>query len=549
IHYRYFTSALPVTDYHRNIEVYHLSVAGGKAAEIVFMDGRHQLSLVELESAGDGIAADLPLTAFRKERIRRQQEVSADSIDNEALLPMRRLSFRTVREGDPDPETSQGGVDIRDYTFDRQSFVNLRMEEPAQAAGGPAAATQASPAMPKQLNYYVEYSINELVSQVDFAFLNSNYQAFTGTGQPIYLNPGLNALLKVGAMDLLEDYRITGGVRLSASLSNNEYLLSFANLRARLDKEVVFHRQVLEEEAYDPIYALVRHQLHEVHYILKWPFSTVAAIRGSAILRNDRAVFLSLGESSLREPTDMRYWGGLKGEYIFDATRSPGMNLYYGLRYKIFGEYYRKVEGSSGDLAVLGFDFRNYTRVHRTMIWANRVAASTSFGSNKLVYYLGGVDNWLFPRFNTDTQVDRAQNYAYQTLGTNMRGFDQNIRNGNSFFVVNSELRLPVFRYFLNRPIRSDFFNNFQVVGFGDLGTAWTGWDPYSKENALFTRIIEDGPITVVLEEQKDPLVGGFGFGLRSRVLGYFLRADWAWGVEDRRIGDSVFYLSLSLDF
>lgn len=548
IHYRYFTSALAVTDYHRNIEGYHLSLDGSKVAEIVFVDGRYRLNLLDLDLAGEGIQDALPLTAYRQDKIRRIEQLAADSLVELERLPLRRLSFRTVREGDPEPGSEPEGVDIRDYSFDRQSFVNLRMEDPKQSANATGSGIPTAPMMPKQLNYYVEYSINELVSQVDFAFLNSNYQAFTGTGQPIYLNPGLNALLKVGAMDLLEDYRITGGVRLSASLTNNEYLLSFANLRSRLDKEVIFHRQVIEEEAYDPIYALVRHQLHEIHYVLKWPFSTVAAVRGSAILRNDRAVFLSLGESSLREPSDMRYWGGIKGEYIFDATRSPGMNLYYGLRYKIFGEYYRKVEGTSGDLAVLGFDLRHYTRIHRTMIWANRIATSTSFGSNKLIYYLGGVDNWLFPRF-TDTQVDRSQNYAYQTLGTNMRGFDQNIRNGNSFFLINSEVRLPVFRYFLNRPIRSDFFNNFQVVGFGDLGTAWTGWDPYSKDNALFTRIIEDGPISVVLEEQKDPLVGGFGFGLRSRVLGYFLRADWAWGVEDRRVGDSVFYLSLSLDF
>jgi len=88
---------------------------------------------------------------------------------------------------------------------------------------------------------------------------------------------------------------------------------------------------------------------------------------------------------------------------------------------------------------------------------------------------MGGVDNWLFPKFIVNTPIDMEQNYAYQTLGTNMRGFDQNIRNGNSFAVLNSELRFPVFRYFANRPIKSDIINNFQLVAFGDVGTAWTG--------------------------------------------------------------------------
>jgi len=51
------------------------------------------------------------------------------------------------------------------------------------------------------------------------------------------------------------------------------------------------------------------------------------------------------------------------------------------------------------------------------------------------------------------------------------------------------------------------------------------------------------------VESQKDPLVEGFGFGLRTRLLGYFLRGDLAWGVEDGRIQPPVFYFSLSLDF
>ncbi len=106
---------------------------------------------------------------------------------------------------------------------------------------------------------------------------------------------------------------------------------------------------------------------------------------------------------------------------------------------------------------------------------------------------MGGVDNWLFPKFNDDTPIDFTQNYRYQTLATNMRGFNQNIRNGNSFFIFNTELRFPVFKYFFNRPIKSDFLNNFQIVAFGDVGTAWTGLNPYSKDNSLFTRTIEDG--------------------------------------------------------
>ena len=53
----------------------------------------------------------------------------------------------------------------------------------------------------------------------------------------------------------------------------------------------------------------------------------------------------------------------------------------------------------------------------------------------------------------------------------------------------------------------------------------------------------------MILEKELNPIVAGYGFGLRSRLLGYFMRADWAWGVENGKIGDSVFYFSLCLDF
>jgi hypothetical protein len=200
-------------------------------------------------------------------------------------------------------------------------------------------------------------------------------------------------------------------------------------------------------------------------------------------------------------------------------------------------------------MSVAGFDIRNYQRVHRSLIWANRLAASTSFGKNKLIYYLGGADNWLSPKFLVSTPIDMSMDYAYQTKATNLRGFYQNARNGNNFVVYNSELRFPVFRYLYNRPIKSDFLNNFQIVGFGDVGLAWAGVNPYSENNSLYIRYIEDGSLWIKIREQKQPLIGGFGFGARTRLLGYFLRGDVAWGVEDGQINEPVFYLSLSLDF
>jgi hypothetical protein len=162
---------------------------------------------------------------------------------------------------------------------------------------------------------------------------------------------------------------------------------------------------------------------------------------------------------------------------------------------------------------------------------------------------MGGVDNWLNPKFSSEYGIDYTQNYAFQTLATNMRGFKQNVRSGNTFALLSSELRFPVFKYFFNKPLRSEFLNNFQVVGFGDVGSAWQGLNPLTEANTYYTKVINNGASQITVQVQKNPLIGGYGFGLRSTLFGYFLRADWAWGVEDWVIQPRVFYLSLSLDF
>ncbi|MBK6988109.1 MAG: hypothetical protein IPH33_07610 [Bacteroidetes bacterium] len=101
----------------------------------------------------------------------------------------------------------------------------------------------------------------------------------------------------------------------------------------------------------------------------------------------------------------------------------------------------------------------------------------------------------------------------------------------------------------MNRPIKSDFVRNFQIIGFGDVGTAWNGASPYDSTNMFNRSVISNTPFVVTVVKQNEPIVAGYGFGLRTRILGYFMRADWAWGVENRDIYPSKFYFSLGLDF
>lgn len=557
-HYRFFTTSYPVTNYPRNILEQDINPKGAKTGEILFHNNKYEMYVNDL-LLPDHIVPVQPMSTYYVNQVLKQLELKSPSVHPDSLLnppeqikQQRKKHFSTVKLSEVINEIHR--TDTASHGFlpkgqisaiasgtDTTSKGKFRMFLNASLKDTANRYKNA-----KQRNYNVEYSIDQLVTQFDFNYLNSAYQPFTGDRSPIFINPGFNVLFMVGVTDLMEDYHITGGVRLNFNLVNNEYLISYSNMRKRLDHQLIFHRQTVEEEG---TYSYIRHRINELYYIATWPFNPVLNLKGTASIRYDHAIYLSTDQPNLMQPDVNNYWGSLKGELTYDNTRDVGLNLYYGTRYKLFGEYYQLITANKDNMVVLGMDVRHYEKIHRTMILALRFAASTSFGQDKLVYYMGGVDNWLFPTFNQNTPVAQNQNYAFQTLATNMRGFDQNIRNGNSFAVINTEIRLPVFRYFFNQPVRSDFLKNFQVIAFGDAGTAWTGWNPYSKDNQLFYHYISVKPLYIKVEIQKDPIVEGFGGGLRTRLLGYFIRGDLAWGVEDGKIHQPIFYLSLSLDF
>jgi hypothetical protein len=547
VHYRYFANSFPLSNYKRNILSHDINSETGEIAEIIYNDSRYHMYKYPFEferTYGD----ELEPTEYRDRHVNRLiREDSIHHVEKKVISMKDIANNRLVHDGDT-IALQEFRIDINNYIFEREKLNYYNNQLQSRNLNLVLDSVQDSRMM--YIDYSTAFYPNQLVNQIDFSFLNASYQAFTGGAY--YFNPGLNLLFKVGANDLFEDYRLVGGVRFATDFDSNEYLLSFENLKQQLDKQLLFHRQVFKNYTRD---AYIKTYTHELLASLKYPFSQTLAVKGTASFRHDNTVFLATDIGNLNEPNIVKVWGGLKGELIFDNTRVLGTNLRTGMRWKVFGEAYRQINASKSDLFVLGGDFRHYTRIHRTLIWANRFAASTSFGRSPLIYYMGSVDNWInlsqskVPTFNESVAIDYTKNYAYQALATNLRGFSQNIRNGSNFAVFNTELRWPIFRYLAGHPLGSGFLNNFQVVGFADVGSAWSGLHPFANENAWDTEVIENGPMTITLDANREPIVAGYGFGIRAQLLGYFIRLDWAWGVENMEVQPRMFYLSLSLDF
>ena len=453
-------------------------------------------------------------------------------------------------------------------------FQNEFSEEKKDSASGNTAKRSEPYIEPvlqksKLYNYRFKFNNEYVISGVSNNILINRYQPYAGGQGPIQLGNGsnLNFTFRASISDLMEDIKFIGGFRLGTNLRDNDYLFGFQNLRKRFDWGLTYYRtsnRNFVAEIIGPGFdGFYNSQLNTSLYQANgsYPLNEVKSIRATFAYRRDNTIIKAFNNSTqqpdvvgLGFPNQVTQYALGRLEYVHDNTLNPSQNIWVGLRWKAYMDINApikdKTTGGSKYTYNFGFDARNYVPIYRNFIWATRAAADVSWGTRKLIYYLGGVDGWLNPKFNS-LNVPLDQNYAFQTLAVNMRGFQQNIANGNNAFVFNSELRLPVFSTLINKPINNAFLRNFQVIQFIDLGTAWNGqYNKLSRPGAVYTSPDPTNPITFKRRVGGiGPFAGGYGFGARSTLLGYFLKVDAAWEMDGIFRGKPIWYFALGFDF
>lgn len=406
---------------------------------------------------------------------------------------------------------------------------------------------------PKYFTDYVVTGFNNSVLSVN------KFQPYGGGSGPIYLSNGgdFNGLLRMGTSDLMEDMKFTGGIRIAPNLRDNDVLFYFQNLRKRLDWGALYYRANTETVARmttldgADIIGLAKQFSNYYLATLKYPLDRVRSLRAVVGPRFDRLVMKATDADRIKVPDSTRTYGQVSIEYVYDNTINPATNIWHGLRYKIFADWFTQMSKANEEgkyLFNVGFDARHYLPVYRNLIWAVRAAADFSFGDQKVVYYLGGVDNWFGPQFNDANRP--TENYTYQSLAVNLRGFPQNAAHGNNAIVINSEIRVPIFSTFFNKPINNAFLRNFQLVQFFDIGTAWSGDIKNIQRPQSVYSGDQGNPFTVRIKAGGiGPFAGGYGFGARTTLLGYFIRADAAWEMNGVFRGKPTWYFAMGVDF
>ena len=482
----------------------------------------------------------------------------------------------------------------RDSTLQKNDVFESQFEdEPADTASRAPELRQAPEPVLKRVkmfDYKLKFSVDNFSTAFNNDILISRYEPYTGS-LPVVLQSGgaFNGMLKASVFDLFEDIRFTGALRLpligglgtganigggggvSTFIPVNQSLFDgggewFARadyLKKRLDYSLVYYRKTEiggvagvpgnEEVAYEgKLYS----NLYQA--VVKYPFDRVKSLRLSGGIRTDKVTVrgTQLDTLSLKSPElNRQTYVVTRLEYVHDNTIQKATNIMHGLRFKIYADMNAQInKKSEGNVKPgrfnfnVGTDFRYYYPIYRNFIWAGRAAADFSWGNQKIVYYLGGVDGWMFPKYNSEPRP-QDQNYAFQSLAVNMRGFRQNVANGNNAVILNSEFRLPVFSTLFNKPINNAFLRNFQIIQFIDLGSAWNGaYDKIQRPSQEY--VSETGDVIVKLKAGGiGPFVGGYGFGVRSTLLGYFLRLDAGWEMRGLFRGKPMLHFAMGVDF
>ena len=99
------------------------------------------------------------------------------------------------------------------------------------------------------------------------------------------------------------------------------------------------------------------------------------------------------------------------------------------------------------------------------------------------------------------------------------------------------------------RPLASEFLKHFTLTAFADAGCAFTGKSPADMGNPYNTQYLNTPNYTMSITSRRNPWILGAGYGVRSRILGYFVKYDKARGWQEGRWKRTMHYLSVGLDF
>jgi hypothetical protein len=366
--------------------------------------------------------------------------------------------------------------------------------------------------------------------------------------------------------DMLENYRFYGGIQTAFDWKSGDvygevqYLPHRIDYSMRVDRKVIFWDQRDLSDNTSTPYAQ-KYSLQKIEFGASLPLTVRTRITLKPFFAYTR--FVDRGPTNavpqtppVYLPSVAQFYGGAKAELVYDNSITTGLNLIEGTRAKISFIHYEALGNAKLSFTNVAADLRHYQKIYKEIVLAVRGFAGSYFGSAPKQYALGGMDNWFGTHINPsgigNPLASKSgvfnSNLIFTEFATNLRGFDYATLYGNNVLLGNVELRVPLFRALSSGPVTSNFFRNMQFVGFYDIGTSWSGAPPFNG-GSVRRKEIRSGNIDVQLNEYLNPWLYSYGAGIRTVMLGYYLKFDLAWPVENFQVKDPRLMVTLGYDF
>ncbi|MBS1542389.1 MAG: PD40 domain-containing protein, partial [Bacteroidetes bacterium] len=513
------------------------------------------------------------ITERRKKETR--QGVSIKQLINERLQQKKDTVKKEVRPDTtklkkPFPsdttKVKKGEVNTEDYSFDEQppvkkdTIVVPRKEEKNLNTEDYKFEDEAVKTQKPSETFLSRYMKARDNSRIMGPFPYEPKFSYENLSTNFVVDPlrGFSIRIETQMNDILENFRITGGIQTAFDWKSGDVYAEMQYLKHRIDYSVRFDRKVIFWSQNDQ---LQKYSWQKIEFGASLPINVRMRVGLKPFVGFTR--FVDRGPDQAVSPgpptylpSKEQFYGGVKAEFIYDNSVTTGMNIIEGTRGKVSFISYAGLGNKAASFSQISADIRHYQKIYKEIVLALRGYTGTFFGNAPKQYVLGGTDNWFGNTINYEgvknplyVKSGYNDNLLFAEFATNLRGFNYATLYGTSVAMASAELRLPLVRALAGGPVSSNFFRNMQLTGFYDIGTSWTGTPPINSQNSLRTTEIKQGPFQIDLKQYLNPWLYSYGFGFRSMMLGYYMKFDLAWPVENYKVQSPRFLVSVGYDF
>lgn len=407
--------------------------------------------------------------------------------------------------------------------------------------------------------YRKRFTIEELSSTVNNEVLFSGLNTFSGSSAN-YEPPTIGILLKAKISEIFENHSLEGGIRIPTNFNGIESYLLFENRIKRLDQAYALYYKTNTDLSGNGFGSNIKKQTNTVllNHQLKFPFDHYNALKAITTIRNDHTQYLSTNPATLEDSIDQYQQRiGTRLEYVYDNAIDVSLNIRNGWQAKFFLEFSKRFSLNSqdkskfypGSLWLSGFDIRYHLPVLKKSVFSNRVYSNISFGKEKILYHVGGTENWILAKYEEQNALQTTGTYVYSALATEVRSYGYGALKAGSVCGLSSELRIPFLQYILNQNWKNSILRNFQFITFLDAAFVWDGFFPDFKNSSTLDYHAENPAVIIDLQYTRKPYIAGTGYGLRTSLFGYYIRFDQSWKINDVKKSKARYSFSLGLDF